>query len=97
MTLSLIVGGLMAHDALVVALAPAPAILLKQHAKENLVVPAILGKRFEVNPFLIFIAILFWTWMWGAVGAILAMPLSLIAMTIFEQLREQPPEPQLPG
>ncbi|MEY9631044.1 putative PurR-regulated permease PerM [Sinorhizobium fredii] len=35
--------------------------------------------------------------MWGAVGAILAMPLSLIAMTIFEQLRELPPEPQLPG
>ncbi len=97
MTLSLLVGGLMTHDALVVALAPAIAFFLIHLAMENLVVPAILGQRFEVNPFLIFVAILFWTWMWGAVGAILAMPLSLIAMTIFEQLREPPPEPQLPG
>ncbi|MEY9782316.1 AI-2E family transporter [Sinorhizobium fredii] len=97
MTLSLLVGGLMTHDALVVALAPATAFFLIHLAMENLVVPAILGQRFEVNPFLIFVAILFWTWMWGAVGAILAMPLSLIAMTIFEQLRELPSEPQLPG
>ncbi|AFL48988.1 putative PurR-regulated permease PerM [Sinorhizobium fredii] len=97
MTLSLLVGGLMAHDALVLAFAPATVFFLIHLAMENLVFPAILGRRFEVNPFLIFVAILFWTWMWGAVGAILAMPLSLIAMTIFEQLREVPPEPQLPG
>ncbi|AWI56072.1 AI-2E family transporter [Sinorhizobium fredii] len=97
MTLSLLVGGLMTHDPLVVALAPATAFFLIHLAMENLVVPAILGQRFEVNPFVIFVAILFWTWMWGAVGAILAMPLSLIAMTIFEQLRELPSEPQLPG
>ncbi|ASY55376.1 MULTISPECIES: AI-2E family transporter [Sinorhizobium] len=97
MTLSLLVGGLMIHDALVAALAPAAGFFLIHLAMENLVVPAILGRRFEINPFLIFVAILFWTWMWGAVGAILAMPLSLIAMTIFEQLREATPEPQLPG
>ena len=35
--------------------------------------------------------------MWGAVGAMLAMPLSLIAMTIFNEVRTQPPERQLPG
>ncbi|MQW89191.1 AI-2E family transporter [Sinorhizobium saheli] len=95
MTLSLIVGGLMTHDAMAAALAPAAAFFLVHLAMENLLVPAVLGHRFAINPFLIFVAILFWTWMWGAVGAILALPLSLIAMTIFEQVRE-PSEPQLP-
>ncbi|MDK1488591.1 AI-2E family transporter [Sinorhizobium sp. 7-81] len=96
MTLSLLVGGLMTHDALLLGIAPAAAFFLVHLVMENLVAPAILGRRFEVNPFLIFVAIIFWTWMWGAVGAILALPLSLIAMTIFEQVRELPPERQLP-
>ncbi|OHV85708.1 AI-2E family transporter [Ensifer sp. LCM 4579] len=97
MTLSLLVGGLMIHDALIVALAPVIAFTVIHLTMENLIVPAILGQRFEMNPFLIFIAIIFWTWMWGAVGAILAMPLALIATTIFEQVRDTSSEPQLPG
>lgn len=97
MTLALLVGGLMTHDALIVALAPATAFFIVHLAMENLLVPAILGQRFDINPFLIFVAIIFWTWMWGAVGAILAFPLSLIAMIIFEQVFLPPQERQLPG
>ncbi|WP_018011337.1 AI-2E family transporter [Sinorhizobium medicae] len=97
MTLALLVGGLMTHDALIVALAPATAFFFVHLAMENLLVPAILGQRFDINPFLIFVAIIFWTWMWGAVGVILAFPLSLIAMIIFEQVLLPPQERQLPG
>ncbi|WP_026613148.1 AI-2E family transporter [Ensifer aridi] len=97
MTLSLLVAGLMTHDALLFALAPAVAFFFVHLAMENLLVPAVLGHRFAINPFLVFVAIIFWTWMWGAVGAILAFPLSLIAMTIFEQVVEAPAERQLPG
>ncbi|PST26194.1 AI-2E family transporter [Mesorhizobium plurifarium] len=97
MTLSLLVGGLMTHDALIVAIAPAAAFFIVHLAMENLLVPAVLGHRFDINPFLIFVAIIFWTWMWGAVGAILAFPLSLIAMIIFEQVLLPAPERQLPG
>ncbi|MBB4184068.1 AI-2E family transporter [Sinorhizobium terangae] len=96
MTLSLLVGGLMTHDALLLGIAPAVAFFVVHLLMENLVVPAVVGHRFAVNPFLIFIAIIFWTWMWGAVGALLALPLSLIAMTVFEQVREPPAERQLP-
>lgn len=97
MTLSLVVGGLMTHDALIVAIAPAVAFFTVHLAMENLLVPAILGQRFDINPFLVFVAIIFWTWMWGAVGALLAFPLSLIAMIIFEQILLPQPERQLPG
>jgi predicted PurR-regulated permease PerM len=79
MTVALLCAGLMTHDALLLALAPAAAFFLLHLVMENLVTPAILGHRLEINPFLIFLAIIFWTWMWGAVGAMLALPLSLIA------------------
>ena len=97
MTAALLCAGLMTHDALLLAVAPAAGFFLLHLVMENLVTPAILGSRLEINPFLIFIAIIFWTWMWGAVGAMLAMPLSLIAMTIFNEVRSQPPERQIPG
>jgi predicted PurR-regulated permease PerM len=56
-----------------------------------------MGRRLEINPFVVFLAILFWTWMWGAVGAMLALPLSLIVMTIIDELFiEEKVQPQLP-
>ncbi|WP_438753712.1 AI-2E family transporter [Pararhizobium sp. O133] len=97
MTVALLCAGLMTHDALLLALAPAAGFFILHLVMENIVTPSILGHRLEINPFLIFIAIIFWTWMWGAVGAMLALPLSLIAMTIFNEVRTQPPERQLPG
>ncbi len=97
MTIALMCAGLLTHDALLLALAPAAGFFVLHLVMENIVTPSILGHRLEVNPFLIFIAIIFWTWMWGAVGAMLALPLSLIAMTIFNEVRTQPPERQLPG
>jgi predicted PurR-regulated permease PerM len=65
---------------------------------ENLLFPAIMGRQWEINPFVVFIAILFWTWMWGAVGAMLALPLSLIMMTVMSELfPERKTVPNLPG
>jgi predicted PurR-regulated permease PerM len=56
-----------------------------------------MGRRLEINPFVVFLAIIFWTWMWGAVGAMLALPLSLMVMTIIDELLiEERPQPQLP-
>jgi predicted PurR-regulated permease PerM len=67
-------------------------------AVENLVFPAIMGRQLELNPFIVFLAIIFWTWMWGAVGAMLALPLSLIVMTVIDELFiEEKAQPQLPG
>src|SRR4029078_7079868 len=43
--------------------------------------PALMGRRLELNPFAVFLAIAFCTWLWGAVGAFLAVPL-LMASTV---------------
>ena len=98
MTLSLAVAGFLAHDGLFWALAPALAFFILHAIMENLVTPAVMGRRLEINPFMVFVAIVFWTWMWGAIGAVLAVPLSLIAMTIASEILPQTRvQPKLPG
>jgi predicted PurR-regulated permease PerM len=42
--------------------------------------PTLIGRQLELNPFAIFLAIAFCTWLWGPIGAFLAVPL-LMAMT----------------
>jgi predicted PurR-regulated permease PerM len=44
------------------------------------VTPAILGKSLTLNPFMVFLSIAFWFWLWGPVGAFLAVPLLLISV-----------------
>jgi predicted PurR-regulated permease PerM len=41
----------------------------------NVLYPKILGKRLQLNPLAVTISLLFWGWLWGAMGLILAVPL----------------------
>ncbi len=86
MTVAVAVAGIIAHDNMVVALLPAAIFFTVHLLMENLAFPAVVGRNMEINPFLVFVMIIFWTWMWGAAGAMLALPLSLIAMTVTREL-----------
>ncbi|TNM65726.1 AI-2E family transporter [Aliirhizobium smilacinae] len=98
MTISVAIAGILTHDAILLALLPAFLFFTVHLAMENLIFPAIMGRQWEINPFVVFLAILFWTWMWGAVGAMLALPLSLILMTVLTELfPERKATPNLPG
>jgi len=39
------------------------------------VTPMLLARRFTINPVLVIVALVFWYWMWGVPGAILATPM----------------------
>ncbi len=41
--------------------------------------PSIVGKRLTLSPGLVFLAVAFWAWLWGPIGAFLATPLLIIA------------------
>lgn len=98
MTISVAIAGILTHDATLLALLPAIIFFTVHLVMENLIFPAVMGRQWEINPFVVFIAILFWTWMWGAVGAMLALPLSLIMMTVLSELfPERKTVPKLPG
>lgn len=81
--LLLFVGGLMSFPDVWSALLP-PLIFLALHTVEaNAITPMIVGKKIEVNPLLILVALSFWAWVWGTTGALLAVPLLIIFKTVF--------------
>lgn len=41
----------------------------------NVLYPKVIGKRLQLNPLLVAIALLIWGWIWGALGLILAVPI----------------------
>jgi predicted PurR-regulated permease PerM len=47
----------------------------------------LLARRFTLNPVLIILSLVFWFWMWGVVGAILAVPMLAILKIICDRLR----------
>lgn len=62
-------------------LAPPAAFLLLNFIEDQLILPFLLGRRFSINPVVIFVWVLFWAWMWGIGGLLLAVPM-LVAVRI---------------
>jgi len=70
--------GLVSFDSVGRALLP-PILYLAFHAMEsNFVTPMILGRRLTMNPVVIFLSLMFWTWLWGIPGALLSIPMLMI-------------------
>jgi predicted PurR-regulated permease PerM len=42
----------------------------------NVLYPMVLGKRLQLNPLAVTLSLLFWGWLWGAMGLVLAVPLT---------------------
>jgi predicted PurR-regulated permease PerM len=71
----LFVVGVVTFDRIELAFVP-PAILGAVNFVEgSFVTPNILGRRFEMNPVVIFMAVTFWGWIWGVPGALMAVPI----------------------
>jgi predicted PurR-regulated permease PerM len=48
----------------------------------NILMPAIVGRRVHLNALAVTAALLFWGWLWGAVGLILAIPITATVKVI---------------
>ena len=79
--------GMLSFESLWWALLP-PALYLGIHLVEGeTVTPMLLARRFTLNPVLIILSLVFWFWMWGMLGAILAVPMLAILKIISDRLR----------
>lgn len=52
----------------------------------NIVEPKITGDHLGLSPFIVLVSLLFWGWMWGFVGLLLAVPLTVIMKIIAENV-----------
>ncbi len=61
----------------------------------HFVTPTIIGRRLQLNALAVFIALAFWTWLWGPMGGFLSSPLLIVALILKDHLLPVD-SPQLP-
>ncbi|RUZ81578.1 AI-2E family transporter [Mesorhizobium sp. M7A.F.Ca.US.006.01.1.1] len=73
---------LISFDTIFYALLAPAFVILCDIVEGQFVTPMVVGRRLEINAVAIFIAIAFWSWLWGFVGALMAVPL-LVVIKVF--------------
>ncbi len=58
------------------ALSVAASLAVLHVVVSNLAEPRFMGERLDLSFFVIFVSLLFWGWMWGPAGIILAVPVT---------------------
>lgn len=58
-------------------MAPAAAFVVLNFLESQFVTPAFVGRQMEVNPLVVFCALVFGMWLWGAVGGLVALPIAI--------------------
>jgi predicted PurR-regulated permease PerM len=96
MEAALFVVGLVTFPTLTHALI-APLLFLALATLEgHFITPSVMGHRLTLNPLTVFLSLVFWTWLWGPVGAFLAVPLLIVGLVVIDHLFPDD-EPELPA
>lgn len=66
------------------AVLTATGYLVVNTAIGNLIEPAVMGRGLGLSPFVVLVALLFWGFVWGAVGMLLALPLTMTVKILLE-------------
>jgi len=82
----LAVGGMITFTEPFQALLPAGAFLLCHLIEANFITPQIVGKRLTMSPVAILLALSFWGWVWGTVGALVSVPLLILGHVLLERV-----------
>jgi predicted PurR-regulated permease PerM len=91
----LVVVGQVAFESIGAGLLAPALFAVMTFLEGHFLTPMIIGRRLALNALAVFIALAFWTWLWGPMGAFLSSPLLIVALIIKEHL--MPPDlPQLP-
>lgn len=76
LSIALLAAGVAAFDG-AMAVAPAAAFVLLNFFESQFVTPAFVGRQMEVNPLVVFCALVFGMWLWGAIGGLVALPIAI--------------------
>jgi len=52
----------------------------------NVLMPAIVGRRVHLNPLAVTVALMLWGWLWGAIGLVLAIPITATIKVICDHV-----------
>ena len=81
------VGAVTLDSLLMIALVPASYLSLNL-IQEYLIVPIVLGRRLLLNPVVVFLWLIFWGWLWGIPGALMAVPLLAVLKIVCDHIEQ---------
>ena len=82
----LLVGGLIAFTSPFQALLPALVFVGFHVVESNIITPKLVGRRLTMSPLAILIALSFWGWVWGTVGALISVPLLIMGKVFLDHV-----------
>ena len=75
----------------------AGSALLITSLEGYLLTPVLQGRAAQMNQVAVFVGILFWSWMWGPIGLLLAVPLTMIIKVVCDHVEGFQPVGRLMG
>jgi predicted PurR-regulated permease PerM len=96
MAVVLLAVGLVTFPSLGQALIAPASLIVLTTLEGHLITPTVIGRRLTLNPLAVFLAIAFWSWLWGPMGAFLAVPLLIVALVVIGHVFPSD-ERKLPG
>ncbi len=67
------------------ALLPPATFLALTTLEGQIITPQVVGRRLALNPLMVFLSIIFWFWLWGVIGALLAVPILAIVKIVADR------------
>ncbi|MEP0456823.1 MAG: AI-2E family transporter, partial [Roseibium sp.] len=86
LTLLLLGAGLLQEGTLLEIISPALVFFAVNFLEANFVTPTVLGRSLLIEPFFVFLSLGFWLWLWGPVGALMAVPLLLVIQAVVSHM-----------
>lgn len=85
LALAFLIVGIVSFDG-VISVVPAVLYVGMNMTEGQFVTPALVGRQMKVNPLLVFISLVFWLWLWGPIGGIVAIPVLVWVLYLLGRL-----------
>jgi len=83
----LLMAGILTFDTWPAMLAPAAALLAIHGIESNFISPFFVGRRLSLSPVSMCLSVMFWGWLWGMAGAVMAVPILVAARAVCKRRR----------
>ncbi len=84
----LLVAGMLTLQTPDMVLAPAMAFMVIHAIESNFISPWFVGRKLSLSRVSIFLSVMFWGWLWGIAGAIIAVPVLIALRNICKRNRQ---------
>ena len=81
---ALLLGGIVSFEG-PISFLPAALYVGMNMIEGQFVTPSLVGRQMKVSPLLVFLSLVFWLWMWGPVGGVIAIPLLVWALALLKR------------